>query len=105
MKIRQNDQNSQGSDNMRKHARLITAALIAVQTVFLCGASAETDCYILREYNGRIALFRESSPLPITVYETSPSALYPSDAELLAEGIRVKTDSEIARLIEDLELE
>lgn len=90
---------------MRKHTRLVFAVLIAVQTALLCGASAENNCYVLREYNGRIALFRESEASPIAVYETSPSELYPSDAALLAEGIRVKTDSEIARLIEDLELE
>lgn len=90
---------------MKKGTRRILAAVIAAQTVFLCGASAEESCYILKEHNGKIALFRENSLSPIAVYETPPSALYPADAALLAEGIRVKTDSEIARLIEDLELE
>lgn len=90
---------------MKKRTKRILAALIAAQTVFLCGASAEESCYVLKEYNGKIALFRENSPAPIAVYETPPSALYPADAAMLAEGIRVKTDSEIARLIEDLELE
>lgn len=90
---------------MKKHAKTMLAAAIAAQTVFLCGASAESGCYVLREYNGKTALFRENSAAPIAVYETPPSALYPADAALLAEGIRVKTDSEIARLVEDLELE
>lgn len=90
---------------MKKGTRRILAAVIAAQTALLCGASAEERCYVLKEYNGRIALFRENSTAPIAVYETPPSALYPADAALIAEGIRVKTDSEIARLIEDLELE
>lgn len=90
---------------MKRVKELTAAALITAQTVFLCGASAANDCYVLKEHNGKIALFRESSPTPIAVYETPPSALYPSDAALLAEGIRVKSDSEIARLIEDLGLE
>ena len=90
---------------MKKRTKRIAAAFVAAQTLFLCGASAESGCYVLREYNGKIALFRENTPSPIAVYETPPSALYSADAALIAEGIRVKTDSEIARLIEDLGLE
>lgn len=91
---------------MRKRTiKTAAAAFLAAQTVFLCGASAEDSCYILREYEGKIALFRENMPSPIAVYQTPPSALYSADAALIAEGIRVKTDSEIARLIEDLGLE
>lgn len=81
-------------------AKNIKRALIAAQTALLCGSS----CFVLREYGGKIALFQESEPQPIAVYET-PKALYPADEELLRDGIRVKSENEITRLIEDLDLE
>ena len=79
----------------------IKRTLIAAQTALLCANSA---CFMLREYDGKIALFRENEQQPIAVYET-PKALYPADEELLREGIRVKSEGEITRLIEDLNLE
>lgn len=82
-------------------AKNIKRTLIAAQTALLCGSS----CFVLREYDGKIALFQENEPQPIAVYETPPDALYPADAELLREGIRVKSEGEITRLIEDLDLE
>lgn len=63
------------------------------------------EFYVLREWNGKIALLEEGAKEPLTVYNTNISSLYPADAELLREGIRVKTRYEVARLIEDLELE
>lgn len=63
------------------------------------------EFYVLREWNGKIALLEEGTEEPLTVYNTKISSLYPADAELLREGIRVKTRFEVARLIEDLELE
>ena len=82
---------------MAKHTK--TACFIS-QTALLCGIS----CFILREYGEKIALYRENEPQPIAVYET-PKSLYPADEALLREGIRVKTEGEITRLIEDLGLE
>lgn len=67
--------------------------------------NSETGFYVLREWNGKIALLEEGADEPITVYNTKISSLYPADAELLREGIRVKTRFEVARLIEDLDLE
>lgn len=66
---------------------------------------SKLEFYILREWNGKIALLEEGAEEPLTVYNTRISSLYPADAELLREGIRVKTRYEVARLIEDLELE
>ena len=54
---------------MTKNKQLVLAALIAAQTAFLCGSSANSDYFVLREYDGKIALFRTSAPQPITVYE------------------------------------
>ena len=83
-------------------AKNIKRTLIAAQTALLFANSA---CFVLREYEGKIALFQENEPQPIAVYDTPPDALYPADAELLREGIRVKSEGEITRLIEDLDLE
>ena len=90
---------------MTKNKNCVLAAILAVQTALLCGASANSACFVLREYDGKIALFRENEPQPIAVYETTLKSLYPADAELLREGIRVKSEDEITRLIEDLDLE
>ena len=90
---------------MTKNKQLVLAALIAAQTAFLCCSSANSDYFVLREYDGKIALFRTSDPQPITVYETRPEALFPADAALLRDGISLKNEGELNRLIEDLGLE
>lgn len=65
-------------------------------------ASGDAVCYVLRELGGKIALFRETDDYPIAVYETPVTWLCPADAELLREGIRLKTEAEVTRIIEDL---
>ena len=85
---------------MTRNTKRVLSAALAAQTAFLCGSS----CFVLREYDGKVALFRENEPQPIAVYE-APSALYAADEELLRDGIRLKTAGEITRLIEDLGLE
>lgn len=90
---------------MTKNTKRALPALFAAQTALLCGLSANSACFVLREHEGKIALFQENEPQPIAVYETPIDALYPADAELLREGIRVKSEGEITRLIEDLDLE
>lgn len=88
-----------------KWAVLAAAVCLASQTITLAGASADAVCFVLREYNGKIALMEEGSEEPLAVYKTPISALYPADAALLREGIRLKSRAEVSRLIEDLDLE
>ena len=84
----------------------IIVTLAAVSGLLLTGVSASAEeCYVLREYNGRIALFTESSDEPLAVYKPPVTPLYPGDAELLREGIRLKTRAEVTRLIAELDLE
>lgn len=90
---------------MTRNTKRVLSVLIAAQTALLCGASAHSDYFVLREYDGKIALFRENEPQPIAVYEKPVEALYAADEELLRDGIRLKTEGEITRLIEDLGLE
>ena len=89
---------------MTRNTKRVLSVVLAAQTAFLCGSKVNSDCFVLREYDGKIALFQENDTQPIAVYEV-PNALYPADEELLREGIRVKSEGEITRLIEDLNLE
>lgn len=66
---------------------------------------AELSCYILKLYNGAPALFRDGEEKPLAVYSTPVGEINPSDAALLAEGIRLRGLSEVNRLLEDLDIE
>lgn len=88
-----------------KSAVLLAALALSAQTITLAHASADAVCFILREYEGKIALLEEGVDEPLAVYKTPIDSLYPADAELLREGIRLKNRAEAARLIEDLDLE
>ena len=88
-----------------KKPALFAAALLTSQTLSLCSASANSVYFVLREYDGKIALFQENESEPLAVYKTPINSLYPADKELLRDGIRLKTEAEISRLIEDLDLE
>ncbi len=67
--------------------------------------AAELSCYVVREYNGAVALFKDGSAEPLAVYSTPLEEINPLDAELLREGIRLRGLSEVSRLLEDLDIE
>lgn len=91
---------------MKKFGKILAAALVlASQTITLAGASADSVCYVLREYDGKIALMEEGVSEPLAIYQTPISSLYPADAELIRSGIRLESAAELSQLIEDLELE
>lgn len=93
---------------MGKYGKSIVLAaslLLTSQTLTLANASADAVCFVLREYEGKIALMEEGSDEPLAVYKTPISSLYPADAALLNEGIRLKNRAEVSRLVEDLNLE
>ena len=83
---------------MRKFAISAVAFLLTAQTA----AAEDAVCFVLREYNGHIALFSEDIGEPLAVYKTPLDSLYPGDIELLREGIRLKNRAEVTRLIADL---
>ena len=64
-----------------------------------------TRCYVIREYEGKIALFEDGGTQPLAVYSSELSELTDADALLLREGIRLRTMTEVSRLLEDLEIE
>lgn len=63
------------------------------------------SCFILREYGDTMALFEDGAEEPLAIYSTPITRINPADAALLADGIRLKSMSEVARLLEDLEVE
>ena len=91
-------------NNLRKSAAFLAVSALLSQTAAVY-AEADAVCFVLREYNGKIALFEEGNDEPLAVYKTSVDELFPADAELLREGIRLKNRAEVARLVEDLDLE
>lgn len=72
----------------------------AVQTF-----SASSRCYVVKEHNGFVALFEEGTEQPVAVYNTPIEDINPADAGLLRDGIRLLEMSEVARLLEDLDIE
>lgn len=57
--------------------------------------------YILKEYNGTLALFRENSEKPYRILDADLTTLTDYDKELLQNGIKVDTEKEVNALIED----
>ena len=95
---------------------LISLALIGGSAAYVASAAgnvltaaeqtaAELSCYVIKEYNGAVALFRDGSEEPLVVYSTPLSEINPVDADLLKEGIRLRGLSEVSRLLEDLDIE
>lgn len=57
--------------------------------------------YTLREYEGKLAVFRGDSKAPYQIYDVSVSTLPEYDRTLLKEGIPAETSAQLDRLIED----
>ncbi len=91
--------------NFKKNMAIAAVLLMTAQTIRIADASADAVCFVLKEYDGRIALMEEGVDEPLAVYKTPISSLYPSDAELIRKGVRLSSRAEISRLIEALELE
>ena len=67
--------------------------------------ATQLSCYVLREYNGSVALFSDDDKEPIAQYPTPIADVNPADAALLKEGIRLRGLTEVSRLLEDLDIE
>lgn len=60
----------------------------------------EKDTYILRDYNGKIALYKNSNNTPDEVFDIFTDSLPESDAKSLKRGITASTEQELQKLIE-----
>jgi hypothetical protein len=64
-------------------------------------AVGETYAYIMREYNGFIAVFAFGDQEPLTVLDTAVRFLPDYDRRLLEEGIPLRDYADLAARIED----
>lgn len=61
----------------------------------------ESDIYIIKEYNGKIAVYNENMDKPVKTTDSSVDALPEVDKALLKKGIRVEDKTELRKLLED----
>ena len=86
----------------------ITAVVLAVCAAAFLTVSAITqraepdasEMYVLRDYNGRIAVFACGEE-PLEVFDIFTSSLPKSEAERVYKGITVEGGEALQRLIED----
>ena len=95
---------------------LCAAAIIGGGAAAVCSQStagmsqaeqviSETRCYIIKEHEGRIALFEEGGHTPLAMYSTPLSQINPADAVLLRDGIRLRGITEGERFLDDLDVQ
>lgn len=65
-------------------------------------AALESVGYVLREYEGKLGIFRGDSENPYKIVSVNLNLLSDYDREELKEGIEADSEEEINRLIEDL---
>ena len=59
--------------------------------------------YIVKDFNGNIAIFDSiSNDIPIKVIDINTAFLPKADQEMLLKGIKVKDQTELSTLLEDL---
>lgn len=101
---------------MKKHITIVSALLlfgtILIFTTFnnnqmkqktdtKMNLSTETEVnYILKDYNGRIALFNENKEKPLKIYDVFTDSLPETDIELIRNGIYVSA-SELNNVLSD----
>ena len=61
-----------------------------------------TEC-IVREYDGKLGVFRGDSPVPYRIIDCNVSLLSDYDREQLSEGIVIGAETELNAFIEDME--
>lgn len=61
----------------------------------------ESNIYIVKEYNGKIAVFNENMDKPVKTTDSSVDALPEIDRALIKKGIRVEDKAELRKLLED----
>ncbi len=60
--------------------------------------------YVLREYEGHVALYREHAAVPYQVLDTEVWLLSEKDRTALAEGITAENEAELRTLLEDWDI-
>ena len=55
----------------------------------------------MKEYNGKIALFRENSEKPYQIFEIETYLLPDADRQMLKEGIFAEDEETLRKILED----
>lgn len=63
--------------------------------------SSTVPVYIIKIYEGSLAVFEEKADTPFRICDVPVSVLPKEDRQLLTEGIRVSGQSELAQVLED----
>lgn len=79
--------------------QIINAQNTHSQTSFT--TSSSYTLYVIKEYEGKVAVYEAQSPTPIKVYDTYISSLPEYDRLLLRTGILVNSKEELSQRIED----
>lgn len=62
---------------------------------------SDTQRYILKDYNGRLAVFYETSDVPNEIFEIYTRSLPKEDGEKLKDGILIIGANELSKVLED----
>lgn len=63
--------------------------------------AAAQEIYILKEYKGLVAVFKEDGEAPIKITQTKVDTLPPYDAQKLDEGIAVEGEEKLREILMD----
>ncbi|MDR1805285.1 MAG: hypothetical protein LBQ80_00735 [Clostridium sp.] len=93
-------------DKIRSFVRgsVIVLAAFCLPYAVLSGqkpAEPQVARYVLREYNGGLAVFTEQGGEPLEKYDVPVDSLPELDRELLREGLWANGREELRRLVED----
>ncbi len=64
-------------------------------------SSLLTAWLVLGSWKGYVAIFRDGAPEPFQIFPTPVSTLPPVDQQALSDGILVRSDKALQRLLED----
>ncbi len=62
---------------------------------------AQSYTYLVQEYDGKIGVFRYNEKTPFQIVDLSPAMLPPYDQAALKEGIPIRNENELQRILED----
>lgn len=77
------------------------AAFLTISAIIENAAPNGSEKYIMRDYNGRIAVFVYGEDEPQEVFDVFTSSLPRGEAERIYKGITVEGDEALQKLIED----
>lgn len=78
----------------------ITLNLTKINAHEAISQQPEQEYYVLKNHNGKIALFSSKSEIPIKIYDIYTKSLPEKDTQELNKGITAKSEAELNKLLE-----